>query len=129
MDEERATDARQAAHYNVGCGYPSPSLRSSPILEHMDRTVLWALTELVSPAMLRVMPKDPINRVQLAHSPSLNSDVDAIRLDISVAGEEFGYVIFDPATFISTKDARDRLISVLADFVAESEFGWGQKRD
>lgn len=95
----------------------------------MKRSLLWILTDIVSPALQQVLPDDAITRVQLAHCPTPYTGPDAVRLEVNVAGEDFGYVVFDPETFISTEDARDRLTSELADFVAESQFGWGQKRD
>lgn len=50
-----------------------------------------------------------------------------LQLQIEVAGEEF--IFSGLGVHESISDTRDRLISDLADFVAESRFGWGQKRD
>jgi hypothetical protein len=100
----------------------------------MTRSMLWVLSEIVLPALRRVLPDDPITRVHLTHCPSPydgpDGTPDAVQLEVEVAGEVFVDVAYDPMAAMSTEDdARERLISNLADFVAESRFGWGQKRD
>lgn len=95
------------------------------------------LAHVVLPAISRVLPDDPLSLLRLASSPSPfvgpfandEQNVNAIQLEIEVSGEKFIHVIYDPETFTSIKDSRDRLVSDLADWVAESSFGWGQKRD
>jgi hypothetical protein len=103
----------------------------------MNRSMPWVLSEIVSPALLKIMPDDPISLVRLARHPSPfvgpyadeNAAPLAVQIEVEVAGEVFVDIAYDPATMPSGADARNRLASNLADFVAESRFGWGQKRD
>ncbi len=98
----------------------------------MRRSIPWVLSEIVAPAVQRVLPEDPIARLQLTHCPSSYADrdatPDAVQVEIEVAGEGFVYIAYDPVTFSTAEDARERLVSEMADFVAESKFGWGQLR-
>lgn len=63
------------------------------------------------------------------HFASRHAPENSVEFAVAVAGEEFRRVIDDPDTFHSFADSRDRLASDLADWVAESTFGWGQERD
>lgn len=92
----------------------------------------WVLSEIVAPALQQVLPDDPMAWLQLVRCSSPYADPyatpDAVQLKFEVAGESFVYVVYDPKTFSTADDARERLVSELADFVAESRFGWGQLR-
>lgn len=92
----------------------------------------WVLSEIVAPALQQVLPDDPMARLQLVRCPSpyAGPDVtpDAVQIEVDVAGEGFVYIAYDPVTFSTADDSRERLVSELADFVAESRFGWGQLR-
>lgn len=98
----------------------------------MSRSIPWVLSEIVAPALQQVLPDDPMARLQLirCRSPYAGRDAtpDAIQVEIDVSGEGFVYTAYDPVTFSTADDARERLVSELADFVAESRFGWGQLR-
>lgn len=100
---------------------------------YMTQLLTRVLTEIVVPAVQRVLPEDPIDQLELAYcaNPYVENETkqDAIRFEIQVAGEVWGHVIYAPEVFVSFEESRDRLISDLADFVAESRFGWGEKRD
>ena len=98
----------------------------------MTGSLSWVLSRIVAPALDQVLPDDPITHVRLVQCPSpyANDELlpNAVCVELEVAGESFVYVAYDPETFSTTEDARQQLVSVLADFVAESKFGWGQQR-
>lgn len=98
----------------------------------VTRSMPWVLSEIVAPALLQVLPDDPMVRLQLVRCPSPYAGPDAtpeaVQIVVDVAGESFVYFPYDPRTFSTVDDARERLVSALADFVAESRFGWGQLR-
>lgn len=98
----------------------------------MTLTILAALTEVAMPALRKVLPRDAISRVELSHCENPYSGRrarDAIRIDVEVGEDHFSQVIYAPEVFHSIEDSRDRLASDLADWAAESTFGWGEKRE
>jgi hypothetical protein len=98
----------------------------------MTHPMIWILSDVVSPALGRVVPNDAIERLQLAmmQNPYNTSHAnDAIGLEVQISDEVFRRDVYAPEVFISVERSRDQLVSDLADWVAESSFGWGQKRD
>ncbi len=85
-----------------------------------------AMSEVVLPAVRAVFEEDEISSFEVSHSDELDG---SIRLSLMARGETFvDYVVQGHVNGTSVEDWCDRLRSNLADFVAESRFGWGQNR-
>lgn len=86
-----------------------------------------ALTEVVGPAVRAVFQDDEVTTLSVAVDPGLLGG--SISLFLTAVGEEFTDVVVQgDVTDYGVDDWRERLRSNLADFVAESRFGWGQDR-
>lgn len=85
----------------------------------------WAVEEIV----LSVGLLDAPGRPSLAPRDAAAKQVVAVRLRVSVEGEEYSDLIFDEASAVHVDSAeyRARLVGNLEDFVAESRFGWGTR--
>lgn len=79
--------------------------------------------EVVLPVLRGLTRPDEVDDVAVARSGS------AVRVRIVLRGETWEHVLWEPSyPPWSPVEARDRLRSDLQDFIAESSFGWGQRR-
>ena len=87
-----------------------------------------ALSSVALPALDRVVEVGELESVQidLVEDPSPGSIVIRVRL----VGEVFEDLLIDARVQPepAVEEFRDRFVSNLVDFVAESRFGWGQNR-
>jgi hypothetical protein len=98
--------------------------------------ISYMLTEVVAPALHSIARPGEIESVLLAWQPERGPSVDAmpglpleLRLTVTMSGEEFRLSMWNVGEpLLPAADARERLASHLQDFVAESQFGWGQFR-
>ena len=86
-----------------------------------------ALSEIVVPAVRAVFKDDEVSEISVELDPDLHEG--SIVLSLTVVGEQFrDLVVQGDVDGYRLEDWRERLRSDLADFVAESQFGWGQNR-
>lgn len=104
-----------------------------------EMTLERALSDIVLPATSQVLKRDELRHLALGWgetdvlSPAggqSTSTAACLRLTLDVMGETFVDVIYDAASApnLDLADLQQRLVSNLVDFVAESEFGWGEDR-
>jgi hypothetical protein len=90
-------------------------------------TLADALSEVVVPAVRAVFGEGEVTALTVTFDPHLLGG--SLTLSLTAVGEEFtDLVVQRDVTGYGVDDWRERLRSDLADFVAESGFGWGQDR-
>jgi hypothetical protein len=86
-----------------------------------------ALADVVVPAVRAVFEGDEVTAISVAFDPALLGG--SITLSLTAVGEDCtDLVVQGDVGGFTVDDWRERLRSNLADFVAESRFGWGQDR-
>lgn len=86
-----------------------------------------ALTEIVTPAVLSVFKEAEVSEISVRFDPAVHGG--AITVSLTAEDEHFSdLVVQGDVDGYSVEDWRERLRSNMADFVAESRFGWGQNR-
>lgn len=103
-----------------------------------EMTLERALSDIVLPSIGQVLKPGELRNVALGWgetevlSPTGGpvGKVACLRLSLDVMGEIFIDVVYDAASApnLEVDDLRSRLVSNLVDFVAESQFGWGENR-
>lgn len=92
----------------------------------MASTMAVLTSEVVGPAISAVLKDDELGDAELTLRSS--DDGNQVQMFLTVRGERFEDLIYDASMDYPLSGWRDRLTSNLQDFVAESKFGWGQKR-
>ncbi|MFZ2014975.1 MAG: hypothetical protein WAV00_14230 [Nocardioides sp.] len=84
------------------------------------------MSEVVVPAIRAVFREGEVT----AFTVSLDRELagGSLTLSLTAVGEEFRDLVVQGDVRAGVDDWRERLRSDLADFVAESGFGWGQDR-
>lgn len=86
-----------------------------------------ALSEVVAPAVRSVFRAGEVTEISVQFDPELLGG--SITLSLTAVGEQFlDLVVQGNIDGYRAEDWRERLRSDMADFVAESRFGWGQDR-
>ena len=90
-------------------------------------TLAEVLSAIAAPAIQAVFEEGEISAVTVKREPSLGEGW--ITLSLTAVGEDFfDYVVQGDVDEHGVAEWRERLRSNLADWVAESRFGWGQNR-
>jgi hypothetical protein len=90
-------------------------------------SVVDACTEIVGPAIRAVFEDGEVSAITVRFDPELEEG--SITLLLTAVGEEFQDIVVQSNVHgYDVADWRERLRSNMADFVAESDFGWGQSR-
>jgi hypothetical protein len=86
-----------------------------------------ALNEIATPAIEEVFEEGEVSAITVKLDPELGEGW--ITLSLTAVGEDFyDYMVHGDVDGCGVADWRERLRSNLADWVAESRFGWGQNR-
>lgn len=86
-----------------------------------------ALSEIIAPAVRAVFKEGEVSDISVQFEPGLHGG--SITLSLTAVGERFSdLVVQGDVAGCNVGDWQERLRSGLADFVAESRFGWGQNR-
>lgn len=86
-----------------------------------------ACTQIVGPSIRGVFEDGEVSSITVKFDPDLEQG--SITLSLTAMGEEFHDIVVQGSVDgYDVADWRERLRSDLADFVAESGFGWGQNR-
>jgi hypothetical protein len=86
-----------------------------------------ALSEIVAPAVRSVFHDGEVSEISVRFDPALLGG--SITLSLTAVDEEFrDLVVQGDVDGYRVEDWRERLRSDMADFVAETRFGWGQDR-
>jgi hypothetical protein len=86
-----------------------------------------AVNEIVVPAVREVFEEGEVSAIAVWSDPDLLGG--SITMSLTAVGEHFhDIVIQGDAEGYTVADSRERLRSDMADWVAESRFGWGQNR-
>lgn len=90
-------------------------------------SVVDALNQIVVPAVQDVFEDGEVSAVAVRLDPDL--DGGSITVSLMAVGEDFYDLVVQGGVEGAVADWRERLRSSMADWVAESRFGWGQNRD
>ena len=83
-------------------------------------------SQVVAPAMRAVFKEGEVSGFALTVT---DESEGSVALSLTVRGETFEYpVIQGTVSGMSAEEWSENLRSLLADFVAESRFGWGENR-
>jgi hypothetical protein len=89
-------------------------------------SVVDALNQIVVPAVQDVFEDGEVSAVAVMLDPDL--DGGSITVSLTAVGEDFYDLVVQGGVEGVVADWRERLRSDMADWVAESRFGWGQNR-
>ena len=90
-----------------------------------DGQFIDATSDVVLPALRAVFAADEVSDISVTTGP----EAGTVSVTIMVEGETFhDHVVQGGVPGVGVEEWRERLRSNLADFVAESRFGWGQNR-
>lgn len=86
-----------------------------------------ALDQIVLPAVRDVFEEGEVSAIAVRFDPELSGG--SITVSLTAVGEDFhDLVVQGDVEGHTAADFRERLRSDMADWVAESRFGWGQNR-
>lgn len=93
-------------------------------LNELERNLVDAVRSLLSDAEIDNLQLEQVPPASLSGYPN---DV-LLGLHVAVGDERFDWVAVQAGVDETPQDKRDRLLSQLQDWIAESRFGWGQLR-
>ena len=87
------------------------------------------MARIVAPALEAVLEAEEVDAASVVRrTPSADRRHWYAEVELSLVGERFVDRVYESTLEVSVVDWRNRFASNLQDFVAESRFGWGQRR-